>query len=96
MIVWGALFHYLIALSWTAAFFLLYPKLPLMRWNKWFNAIAYGLIVQTMMSFVILPLTNIAPRTFSLSGFLKNAVILMFAIGLPNALMAERFYSKDE
>ena len=92
MIAWGALFHYIIAMSWTTAFFLLYPKLPFLKWNKWFNAIAYGLIIQTLMSFVVLPMTNIAPRTFNVWGFLENAVILMFAIGLPSALIADRFY----
>lgn len=96
MVVWGAIFHYIIAMSWTTAFFLLYPKLPFLRWNKWFNAVAYGLIVQTLMSFVVLPLTNIAPRTFTVSGFLKNAVILMFAIGLPGALMADWFYKREK
>lgn len=95
MIFWGALFHYIIATSWTAAFILLYPKLNFLHWNKWINAIAYGLIVQTLMSFVVLPLTNIAPRVFTLTGFLKNAVILMFAIGFPAALSANWFYKKN-
>lgn len=96
MAVLGLLFHYIIAMSWTGAFILLYPKLPFLHWNKWLNAVAYGLIVQTLMSFVVLPLSNIAPRTFTLSGFLQNAVILMFAIGLPAALSAERFYAQND
>jgi hypothetical protein len=88
----GLVFHYVIATSWTAAYFLLYPKLPFLRWNKWLNAIAYGLIAQTVMSRVVLPLSNVPPRPFTLSGFLQNAVILMFCIGLPVALSADRFY----
>ncbi|MBX7172305.1 MAG: hypothetical protein K1X72_15165 [Pyrinomonadaceae bacterium] len=96
MVVYGLIFHYIIATCWTTAFILLYPKLKLLHWNKWLNAIAYGLIVQTLMSFVVLPLTNIAPRTFNLWGFTKNALILMYAIGLPAALMAAWFYKKEE
>ena len=92
MLAWGALFHYIIAMSWTTAFFLLYPKLPFLKWNKWFNAIAYGALIQTLMSFVILPLTNIAQRPFNAFSFLENMVILMFSIGLPIALLADRFY----
>ena len=57
MVVWCAVFHYIIALCWTAAFLLLYPKMPFMKWNKWFNAIAYGIVIQTLMSFVVLPLS---------------------------------------
>lgn len=96
MVVWGVFFHYIIAMCWTAAFILVYPKLPFLKWNKWLNAIAYGIIVQTLMSFVVLPVTNIPPRTFSLWGFLENMVILIFSIGLPAALAADRFYKKAE
>ena len=94
MVAWGALFHYIIAMSWTTAFFLLYPKLPFLKWNKWFNAIAYGAIIQTLMSFFILPLTNISSRPFNIWGFIENMVILMFSIGLPVALLADRFFNK--
>jgi hypothetical protein len=95
MAAWGLLFHFIIALSWTTAYFLIYPKLPFLKWNKWLNAIAYGLIVQMLMSFVVLPLSQIPPRPFNWVSFLENAVILMFSIGLPVALMAERFYRKS-
>ena len=94
MAAWGLAFHYIIALSWTAAYFLLYPRLLFLRRNKWFNAVAYGVIVQTLMSFVVLPLSNIGPRAPTVSGFLENAAILMFSIGLPAALLADRFYKK--
>ncbi len=96
MAAWGLLFHYIIALGWTTVYFLLYPKLPILKWNKWYNAIAYGLLVQTLMNFVVLPLTQIPPRPLNWLSFLENAVILMFSIGLPVALMAERIYSKSE
>ena len=92
MVAWGALFHYIIAMSWTALYFLIYPKLPFLKWNKWFNALVYGAVIQTLMSFVILPLTNVAQRPFNAFGFLENMVILMFSIGLPVALLADRFY----
>jgi hypothetical protein len=95
MAAWGLLFHFIIALSWTTVYFLIYPKLPFLKWNKWLNAIAYGLIVQMLMSFVVLPLSQIPPRPFNWVSFLENAVILMFSIGLPVALMAERFYRKS-
>lgn len=92
----GLLFHYVIAVSWTAAYFLLYPKLPFLQWNKWFNAVAYGLLVQTLMIFVVLPLTQVPQRPFNAESFWKNAVILMFSIGLPVSLLADRFYKKSE
>jgi hypothetical protein len=95
MVAFGLLFHCIIAMSWTAAYFLLYPRLPFLKWNKWLNAIAYGLIIQTLMSFVVLPLTQIPPRSFNWVSFLENAVILMFSIGLPVSLLADCFYKNE-
>ncbi len=94
--VYGLVFHYIIAMCWTAAFILLYPKLKILHRNKWLNAVFYGLFVQTLMTFVVLPLTSIAQRTPTVSGFLKNAAILMFAISLPAALAADWLYKKSE
>jgi hypothetical protein len=96
MAAFGLLFHFIIAMCWTAAFFILYSKLPFLKWNKWLNAIAYGLFIQILMSFVVLPLTQIPPRPFNWVSFLENAVILMFSIGLPVSLLADRFYRKSE
>jgi hypothetical protein len=96
MAAFGLLFHFIIAMCWTAAFFTLYSKLPFPKWNKWLNAIAYGLFIQILMSFVVLPLTQIPPRPFNWVSFLENAVILMFSIGLPVSLLADRFYRKSE
>lgn len=96
MVAWGAFFHYLIAMSWTAAYFLLYPKLSFLKWNKWLNAAAYGAIVWTVMNLVVVPLSQITNRRgFELMGVLKNMLILMVCIGLPVSLMADKFYSKN-
>ncbi len=95
MIAWGAFFHYLIAMSWTAAYFLLYPKLSFLKWNKWFNAAAYGVIVWCGMNLIVIPLSQIAQRGFQLRNVIINILILMVCIGLPVALMADKFYAKN-
>lgn len=95
MIVWGLVLHYGIALGWTADFFLLYPKLPFLRRNKWLNAAAYGVLVWALMNLVVLPTTQIAVPAFTASGVLKNVAILVVCIGLPVALLADRFYRNE-
>lgn len=95
MVFWGVFFHYLIALFWTALFFVLYPKLTFLKLNKWLNAFIYGIIVWTVMNLLILPFTKIAPQTFTLSGVLKNIVILIICIGLPVSLSADKFYKNE-
>ncbi|MCD9187685.1 MAG: hypothetical protein LUM44_14795 [Pyrinomonadaceae bacterium] len=95
MVVWGAVFHYLIAMFWTGLFFLLYPQLSFLKRNKWLNAVVYGIIVWSVMNLLILPFTKIAPQIFTVSGVLKNIVILIICIGLPAALSADRFYKNE-
>jgi len=96
MVAWGALFHYVIAMSWTTAYFLLYPKLPFLKRNKWLNAAAYGVIVWSLMNLVVLPLSNVGSRTLTLLGALENMLILMVCIGLPVSLLADQFYRRVE
>ncbi|MPR32370.1 hypothetical protein [Salmonirosea aquatica] len=92
--MYGLVFHYIIAIGWTGGFILLYPRLKFLHRNTWLNAVLYGLLVQVLMRWGVLPLTQVAPLTNTWAGFLKNAVILMYAIGLPASLAADWFYKK--
>ena len=92
MIVWGVLFHYLIALSWTVLFFFMYPALPWIRKNKYVTGLLYGIFVWIMMNRVVIPLSEIPQRPFNLKGALTGMSILMVAIGLPISILTHRYY----
>ena len=94
MVMWGVIFHYFIAYSWTILFFFLYPTSALLRRNKYVTGLLYGVFVWIMMNRVILPLSEIPQQPFSLKGALIGASILMVAIGLPIAIMTHRYYSR--
>ncbi|MXV50509.1 DUF1440 domain-containing protein [Pedobacter sp. HMF7647] len=94
--IWfGLLAHYFIAFCFVAFYFLIYQFVPFLRKNFILSAIVYGLFAQVVMSFLVLPLTQIAHRPFNIVGFIENAVILMFTIGLPAAWMRQRVYRSD-
>lgn len=92
--VYGLFFHFCIALIWTILFFFLYSRISLMRKNKIVTGIVYGIFIQVMMSQVVLKLANTPPLPFRLVGQLKAAGILIVAIGIPLAFLAERYYNK--
>ena len=92
MIVWGVLFHYFIALSWTVLFFFMYPALPWMRKNKYITGLLYGIFVWIIMNRVVIPLSEIPQRPFNLKGALTGMSILMVAIGLPISILTHRYY----
>ena len=94
MVAWGALFHYLIALTWTALYFLIYPFIHRFASYKYLAAVVYGIFVWTMMNRVVLPLTKIPQGDFYWDRALVGATILVFMIGLPVSFFAHRFYSR--
>jgi len=94
MILWGVFFHYFIAFSFSAMLFLLYPFFIRVLKNKYLCAIVFALITFIITNLVIVPLSKIGWRPMDIGFFLKNFGILIFTIGLPIALIANRFYSR--
>jgi len=92
MIVWGVLFHYFIALSWTVLFFFMYPAWPWIRKNKYITGLLYGIFVWIIMNRVVIPLSEIPQRPFNFKGALTGMSILMVAIGLPISILTHRYY----
>ncbi len=96
MAILGLALHYLIALIWTLVFFFLYPRIPAMAKNRLVTGIAYGFLMQIIMSQVVVKLSNTAKGPFNLQSFLINAVILCIAIGIPLSFIAFRNYGRQE
>jgi uncharacterized membrane protein YagU involved in acid resistance len=96
MIVWGLLFHFLIAISFTFLFFLLTRMIPSLVNYPVPVAIAYGAFVWLFMRYIVLNYIStikIRPITGkeAIINAIIGAVILMVCIGLPNALLARKY-----
>jgi hypothetical protein len=89
----GLLFHFIIAMGWTVLFFLLYPRLRFLSWNKFIIGILYGLFVWLAMQAIVLPLSNVPNSGFpNLSQAYVGILIHMFIVGVPISLLAHRYY----
>lgn len=86
----GLLLHYVIAFTFTVFYFLLYPRVSLLRRNAVISGIGYGLFVWAVMNLIVLPLSRIPPIPFDPAKAALAAAILIVCIGLPIALMRER------
>jgi len=91
MSIVGLVMHFMIAISWTLLFYLLYPRLSILRKNKILVGIIYGAFVWVMMNRVILPLTAIPKSPFNVKSALIGMVILMLMIGMPNSFRAPKY-----
>ena len=96
MIIWGLLFHFLIAMSFTFLFFLLARTFPSLVKYPVPVAILYGAFVWVFMRYVVLnyistiKIRPIVGKEVILHQII-GAIILMICIGLPNALLARKY-----
>jgi len=87
----GLALHFLIALIWTALFYLLAVQVPALRKSPVLSGVAYGLFVWAMMNRLIVPLSRIGPpRSFNPMNAAIGATIIVVFVGLPIALRARR------
>jgi len=92
----GLVLHYLIAFSFTAFFFSIYPNIKLLSKNKIATGIVYGIFIWVVMNLVIVPLSQIGSRPFDFINALINAIILIVCIGIPLSVLAKRFHENQK
>ncbi|HEY0741621.1 MAG TPA: hypothetical protein VGD40_09165 [Chryseosolibacter sp.] len=86
----GVFFHYFIAACWTTLFVLLYDKIQWIRFNKLVAGLVYGLVIWVVMNMIVLKLSRIDAATPPIKQIVIGATILVFAVGLPIALLSGR------
>lgn len=91
----GLLFHYLIVTIWTLLFFLGYPKLKVSSRYKSFAGFTYGILIWSVMNFLVVPLSNTHKFPLTLGHALLGVLYVMFCVGLPVSLMYHRFKNKN-
>lgn len=96
MIVWGLVFHYMIAFIFTVFLFLIYPTIHKFIKNKFITGIVYGLFIWVVMNRMVVPLSLVNQAPFNLKQAAIAAAILICMIGLPVALIANKFYQNKK
>lgn len=91
--VFGAVFHFVIAYSFTSFYFFIYPRVIRIIKNKYLAATVFGVSTWIVMNLVVVPLSKTPPTGFSLRQFIFSVLFLILFIGLPSALSADKFYS---
>jgi hypothetical protein len=92
----GLLFHYLVANVFSAFYFLIYPKIKFLHWNKITNAIIYGIFVWLVMNLLVVPLSRAQHFPFNIRNAILGVFILIICIGIPITMMASLFYRDRE
>ena len=90
MVAAGVIFHYLIAILFTNAFYLLYPFFKKGLKNAYLIAVLYGFTAWIIMNMGVIPITQKAFPVIKLSVLVSGIAILIVCLGLPIALIADR------
>jgi hypothetical protein len=89
----GALFHFLIATTVSAVFYLASRKLKFLVKHAIPSGLLYGVAVYIFMYYIVLPIsayhTKIAPPP--MSRFIRDGAIHMFLVGLPISLVVRKY-----
>ena len=90
MVLWGLFFHYIIAYSFTAVFYIMYPFFIGILKNKYMTAVVFALITWLITNLLVIPLSRIGWRPMEAGFIITGFVILIFTIGLPVVLIADK------
>ena len=89
----GLFFHYFIAMAYTVLFFLLFPRLKFLWYNRYLVGMLYAVFVNVTVNQLILPLTPLHGfGPFNLNRAFPDWLIFGAIFGVPIAYSAYRYY----
>jgi uncharacterized membrane protein YagU involved in acid resistance len=88
----GIVFHFIIATTWAAVYYLASRKLSFLLNQPLLSGLLYGVVVYAFMNFVVIPLSAIPRRTtpVPLSSRIIGLSIIILCIGLPIAFIVRK------
>jgi hypothetical protein len=92
----GIFFHFFISFAFTLLFFLLFPRVSLCRGNRYMVGTVYALVVWTIMTYAVLPLSALpwSPPDLASKQLYLGVAIFVLVFGLPITVGAARFYQR--
>jgi hypothetical protein len=97
MMALGLFFHFFISFAFTLLFFLLFPRVALLRRNSYVVGAVYGVFVSMVMNYIVLPLSALPwrpPNYTNIHTYIGLGVLILI-FGLPIAFGAARFYKSQ-
>lgn len=91
----GLCTHYLISLAYTFFFFLIFPKLRWLAYNKYLIGMLYAVFVNLTVNQGLIRLSRLPDFTFDLAEAYVSWVILGVIFGIPIVVSAYKYYQAE-
>jgi hypothetical protein len=88
----GLFFHYFIAFAFTLFFFLIFPKIKFLSFNKYLIGMLYAVFVNVFMAQVILRLSRVPTQPFNLQDSFIPWISFGIVFGIPIVYNAYKYY----
>ncbi len=88
----GLFFHYFIAIAFTLFFFLVFPRLRFLSFNKYLVGMLYAVFVNVVMGQGILRLSRLPVAPFKLADSIIGWIVFGLVFGIPIAYNAYKYY----
>ena len=92
----GLLFHFIIAYSFAAVYFFIYPRIKFLQRHVIISGLLYGAFVWAIMNLIVVPLSYAYHAPFAFNSFLRAIIILMLCIGLPVSIITSKYYTQKK
>jgi hypothetical protein len=92
----GLVLHYLIALIWTLVLFVCLGAFKALTRHLLLTGIVFGIVIWLTMNLVVLPLSHVRHAPLHLQPSIIAAIILVFCVGLPIALVVGGQMRRDK
>ena len=83
----GLATHFFISYSWATAYYVVSRKVVFLTERPWVAGPMYGVLVYGVMYWVLRPLSNVGPSTFSWFNTIIAVITHIVCVGLPIALV---------
>ena len=87
----GLFCHFVIAFGAATVYFVASRAIPFLAQNAVVSGALYGVAVYFFMNRIVVPLSAVAKRPFSMKLMIVGVVIHIFCVGLPISLSVRRF-----
>jgi putative transposon-encoded protein len=91
----GLFFHYFIACSFTLFFFWVFPRVKVLRFNKYLVGMLYAVFVNCVMERLVLPLTPLGGGSFDLPQEYIGWVVFGVLFGIPIVVNTYKYYGVE-
>ena len=94
MAAYGLALHFIITIIFTSFYFFVYPRLELLRKERIFSGIIYGIFVWLVMNLIVLPIALSGVFPASIASSLIGIAIVIIAVGIPTSLIAHFYFRR--